>query len=96
MTMNVTRKTRVFGIVVLTALVLQKSLAGESSREADGAPTAGNPAYAPSQWDPSWPVRDSCAHWRRRHGRNLSLVSTALTAVGRGAWSPARMRTLAR
>ena len=41
MTMNVTRKTRVFGIVVLavfTALVLlQKPLAGESSREADGA-----------------------------------------------------------
>ena len=41
MTMNITRKTRVFGIVVLavfTALVLlQKPLAGESSREADGA-----------------------------------------------------------
>jgi hypothetical protein len=41
MTMNVTRKTRVFGIVVLavfTALVLlQKPIAGESSREADGA-----------------------------------------------------------
>jgi hypothetical protein len=41
MTINVTRKTRVFGIVVLavfTALVLlQKPIAGESSREADGA-----------------------------------------------------------
>src|SRR5215471_20798151 len=41
MTMNVTRKTYVFGIVVLavfTALVLlQKPIAGESSRETDGA-----------------------------------------------------------
>jgi hypothetical protein len=48
MTMNVTRKTRVFGIVVLTALVLQKSLAGESSREADGARLLATPHMLPA------------------------------------------------